>query len=86
MVWNVPKKNNEKERSGTFHNYQEKSKLTLFTCEDTNFKGTFQSDPERSGTFQNVLFHYFSLERSKSFVFKIACDDTYAYFSEKFSL
>ena len=55
-------------------NYPERSEIALFAYENTNFKGTFQSNPERSGTYQNVLFHCFSLERSKPFVFKIACD------------
>ena len=75
---------NEIEPSETLRNvlerselYQERSKLALFTYKNTNFKGTFQSNPECSGTYQNVLFHCFSLERSKLFVFKIACDDIF---------
>ena len=71
--WNVP------ERSGTFQNVPYPVFLTGTISEQkwiVQIMGTFQNVPERSRTFtKNVL------ERTRSFVFKIACDDTYVQLS-----
>ena len=45
----------------------------------SNVQNAFQSIQER--TNQNVLFHCFSLEYYKPFVFEIGCDDTFYDFS-----